>query len=254
MLHIFADPADMQGELLTIHGEEVRHMKNVLRLRPGDEVSVSNGVDSREYRYGIESYGEDADGQANALLRLRFVKEADVELPVQVTLFQGLPKQDKMDWIVQKCVELGVHEIVPVAMQRCVMKLTGERAGRRVERWQKIAEAAAMQSRRRIVPKIQEPLTMQEAVAYARQQCDLLLLPYELQKEDGSTRALFEEIRKGCIRRIGFFIGPEGGFAPSEAAAAEAAGAKPISLGRRILRTETAGMVVLSWLIYATEL
>lgn len=118
MLHIFVDPGAQQGDLLTVTGSEVNHICNVLRMQPGDEVAVSNGADAREYRYGIEELREDS-----VLLRLRFVKEAEVELPVRVTLFQGLPKADKMDWIVQKCVELGVGEIVPVSMERCIAKL-----------------------------------------------------------------------------------------------------------------------------------
>ena len=110
MLHIFADPADMQGELLTIRGSEVNHIRNVCRLQPGDEISVSNGMDAKEYRYGIEEIHEDS-----VVCRLRFIKDADVELPVKVYLFQGLPKADKMDMIVQKCTELGVCSVIPVA-------------------------------------------------------------------------------------------------------------------------------------------
>ena len=118
MTHLFVDPADMTGDTLIITGADYNHIKNVLRMRPGDELSVSNGTDSREYRYGIEEIREDG-----IVCRLRFIKEADVELPVRMTLFQGLPKGEKMEWIVQKCTELGVFSIVPVEMSRCVMKL-----------------------------------------------------------------------------------------------------------------------------------
>lgn len=248
MLHIFADPAQMRGDLLTVTGPDVNHIKNVLRLKPGDEISVRNGRDEREYRYGIEEIGD-----TQVLCRLRFVKEADVELPVKVTLFQGLPKSDKMDFIVQKCVELGVTRIVPVAMKRCVMKLDdGKRAAKKVARWQAIAESAAGQSRRGIIPEVCEPMSMEEAVKYARQNTELLILPYELQKDDGGTKALFEALRPG--QSVSVFIGPEGGFEPEEVELAKEAGAKPISLGKRILRTETAAMVVLSWLIYHFEI
>lgn len=252
MLHIFVNPADMQGELLTVRGREVNHMKNVMRLSPGDEVSVSNGTDRKEYRYGIESYGQAPDGSETALLRLRFIKDADVELPVRVTLYQGLPKGDKMDLIVQKCVELGVSRIVPVAMHRCVMKLAPEKAARKVERWQKIAEAAAMQSRRRIIPEVSLPVSMEQAAEEAEETSEVRLLPYELQENDGSTRERIEAVRSASSAAV--FIGPEGGFEPEEVALAEKAGFQPISLGRRILRTETAGMTVMAWFIYITEI
>ena len=117
MLHLFADPSDVQDELLTITGPEVNHIRNVMRLKPGEEISVSIGGDGKEYRYGIESYTEDS-----VLCRLRFVKDKEVELPVKVLLFQGLPKADKMDLIVQKALELGAAEIIPVSMERCVVK------------------------------------------------------------------------------------------------------------------------------------
>ncbi len=236
MLHLFADPADMQDGLLTITGSEVNHIRNVLRMKPGDELDVSNGTDAKEYRYGIEMM--DAE---KIVCRLRFVKDSDVELPVKVYLFQGIPKSDKMDLIVQKCVELGVFSVIPVSMERCVAKI-----------WQKIAEAAAMQSKRRVIPKVAPPMTMKEAVAFARDNTDVRILPYELMKEDGSTKALLESIRPGSS--VSVFIGPEGGFTTEEVAEAKEAGILPVSLGRRILRTETAGMTVLSWLIYILEI
>ena len=232
MLHLFADPADMQDGLLTITGSEVNHIRNVLRMKPGDELDVSNGTDAKEYRYGIEMM--DAE---KIVCRLRFVKDSDVELPVKVYLFQGIPKSDKMDLIVQKCVELGVFSVIPVSMERCVAK---------------IAEAAAMQSKRRVIPKVAPPMTMKEAVAFARDNTDVRILPYELMKEDGSTKALLESIRPGSS--VSVFIGPEGGFTTEEVAEAKEAGILPVSLGRRILRTETAGMTVLSWLIYILEI
>ena len=120
MLHLFADPADMQDGLLTITGSEVNHIRNVLRMKPGDELDVSNGTDAKEYRYGIEMM--DAE---KIVCRLRFVKDSDVELPVKVYLFQGIPKSDKMDLIVQKCVELGVFSVIPVSMERCVASGSG---------------------------------------------------------------------------------------------------------------------------------
>lgn len=266
MVHLFADPSEMQDDLLRITGKDYNHIRNVMRLKPGDEISVSNGVDRKEYRYGLEYYEKDA-----AVCRLRFVKEADVEPPVRIYLFQGLPKSDKMDFVVQKAVELGVFSIIPVRMDRCVMKLEGEKAAKRVSRWQSIAESAASQSRRRIIPEVHMPMSMQEAVNYAREKTDFRVVPYELQQDDGSTKELFENFRKELAERsapdgvskadtcddgcaVSIFIGPEGGFSPEEIAMAKEAGIRPVSLGRRILRTETAAMVVLSWLIYVLEI
>ena len=246
MLHIFVDPAQIQGDLLRVTGKDVNHIKNVMRLRPGDEISVRTGQDEREYRYGIEELTD-----REVVCRLRFVKESDVELPVKVYLFQGLPKADKMDMIVQKAVELGAAEIIPVQMHRSVVRLDGAKRAKRTQRWQTIAEAAAKQSRRAVVPLVREPMSMEEAVELARSCSDVRLLPYELQEADGSTRELMESVREGSS--VSVFIGPEGGFEPGGVGLAREAGILPISLGKRILRTETAALVVLSWLIYLFE-
>lgn len=247
MLHLFADPSDVQDELLTITGPEVNHIRNVMRLKPGEEISVSIGGDGKEYRYGIESYTEDS-----VLCRLRFVKDKEVELPVKVLLFQGLPKADKMDLIVQKAVELGAAEIIPVSMERCVVKLDAGKAAKKTARWQTIAESAASQSRRSIIPRILAPMSMKEAVEYAKEQTEVRVIPYELQEDDGSVKQYLESLKEG--RSVSIFIGPEGGFAPGEVELAKEAGIRPISLGRRILRTETAGLAILSWLIYILEI
>lgn len=247
MLHLFADPSDVQDELLTITGPEVNHIRNVMRLKPGEEISVSIGGDGKEYRYGIESYTEDS-----VLCRLRFVKDKEVELPVKVLLFQGLPKADKMDLIVQKAVELGAAEIIPVSMERCVVKLDAGKAARKTARWQTIAESAASQSRRSIIPGVLAPMSMREAVEYAKAQTEVRVIPYELQEDDGSVKQYLESLKEG--QSVSIFIGPEGGFTPAEVELAKEAGIRPISLGRRILRTETAGLAILSWLIYILEI
>lgn len=247
MLHLFADPSDVQDEFLTITGPEVNHIRNVMRLKPGEEISVSIGGDGKEYRYGIESYTEDS-----VLCRLRFVKEKEVELPVKVLLFQGLPKADKMDLIVQKAVELGAAEIIPVSMERCVVKLDAGKAAKKTARWQTIAESAASQSRRSIIPRVLAPMSMREAVEYAKEQTEVRVIPYELQEDDGSVKQYLESLKEG--QSVSIFIGPEGGFTPAEVELAKEAGIRPISLGRRILRTETAGLAILSWLIYILEI
>ena len=247
MLHIFVDPAQMKGDLLYVTGKDVNHIKNVMRLKKGDEISVRTGRDDREYRYGIEEFTD-----SEVVCRLRFVKEADVELPVKVYIFQGLPKADKMELIIQKAVELGAAEIIPVEMRRSVVKLDASKKAKKTQRWQAIAESAAKQSRRAVVPMVREPMTMEEAVRFAEQNTDVRLLPYELQEADGSTRDVMDGIREGSA--VSIFIGPEGGFDPAEVELAREAGIRPISLGKRILRTETAALVALSFLIYHFEI
>ena len=142
MYQFFVDPSQIQGTRIVITGEDVNHIKNVLRMKPGDEISVSNGADGKEYRCGIE---ELCAGQV--ICTLRFVKEEGLELPARVLLFQGLPKADKMELIIQKAVELGVCEVIPISCKRAVVKLDEKKAAGKIARWQKIAEAAAKQSR-----------------------------------------------------------------------------------------------------------
>lgn len=245
MYRFFVEPSQIQGSRIVITGNDVNHIKNVLRMKIGEEIAASNGMDDREYRCGIEEFTEDA-----VICTLRFIKEAAVELPCRIYLFQGLPKADKMELIVQKAVELGVYQIIPVAAKRCVVRLDDKKAAGKVSRWQGIAEAAAKQSKRAIIPQLHPVMTWKEAVAYARE-LDVRLIPYELAGDMQHTRELLEQIRPG--QSVAVFIGPEGGFEESEIQTAVEAGIEPVTLGKRILRTETAGMTVLSWLGYLLE-
>ena len=165
-------------------------------------------------------------------------------------LFQGLPKNDKMEWIIQKTVELGVYEVIPVAMKNCVVKLDDKKAKSKVTRWQAIAESAAKQSKRSLIPEVKMPMSYKEAVAYAKK-LDVKLVPYENEDGMAGTKAAMEQIKKG--ESIAVFIGPEGGFDPSEIALAKEEGMHLVSLGKRILRTETAGLATLSILMYHIE-
>ena len=245
MYQFFVEPSQIQGTRVVITGNDVNHIKNVLRMQPGEESAVSNGEDGKEYRCGIEELYED-----EIVCTLRFVKEDGVELPSKIYLFQGLPKADKMELIVQKAVELGVYEVIPVATKRAVVKLDEKKAKSKVARWQTIGEAAAKQSKRRIVPKIHTPMSFKEAVNYAKE-CQVKLIPYELAEGIGKTRELIGGLKPG--QDIAIFIGPEGGFEESEIQFALENDIEPITLGKRILRTETAGFTVLSWIIYQLE-
>ena len=245
MYHFFVEPSQICGKQITITGEDVNHIKNVLRMKIGDELSVSNGIDGRDYRCGITDITED-----DVSCELRFIKEDGLELPSKVTLFQALPKADKMEFIIQKCVELGVYKIVPVAAHRCVVRLDDKKAESKTARWQMIAEAAAKQSKRAVIPEVHLPVTMREAVGMASAM-DVKLIPYELAKGMKHTREMIDSIRPG--QSVAIFIGPEGGFEDDEIGDALAAGIEPVTLGRRILRTETAGMTVMSWIMYDLE-
>lgn len=245
MYQFFVEPSQIQGKRIVITGGDVNHIRNVLRMKIGEEIAVSNGTDGKEYRCGIEEFTED-----EVICTLRFVKEDGLELPARVTLFQGLPKADKMEFIVQKMVELGAYRIVPVATKRAVVKLDEKKAKTRVGRWQAIAEAAAKQSKRRIVPQVGEVCTMKEALVQAASM-DLKLIPYELSEGMAKTRELIEKAAPG--QEIAIFIGPEGGFEEAEVSMAMEAGFVPVTLGKRILRTETAGLTVMAWLMYRLE-
>lgn len=247
MYQFFVEPGQINtnDKRVIITGADVNHIKNVLRMRVGEELAVSNGQDGREYRCGILDFTENT-----VECELRFIKEDAVELPVKVTLFQGLPKADKMELIIQKAVELGVTEIVPVATKRCVVKLDDKKAASKIARWQSIAEAAAKQSKRGIIPRVC-PVQSFKAALEAASGMDVRLIPYELAEGMERTRELFSAIRPG--QGVAVFIGPEGGFEESEIALAGEMGVESITLGKRILRTETAGMTVLAWIGYLME-
>lgn len=247
MHRFFVSPGQIRVEerTVTITGPDVNHIRNVLRMKAGEELDVTDGQDGREYRCAVRAFGEDFVD-----CELRFIREEGVELPGRIHLFQGIPKADKMELIIQKSVELGVYRILPVETRRCVVKLDEKRAGTRTVRWQQISESAAKQSRRGIIPEVTAPLTFRKALELA-EGMDLKLIPYELAEGMERTRQLVESVRPG--QDIAVFIGPEGGFDEAEIRAAEERGIEPITLGKRILRTETAPLTVLSWLMYRLE-
>ncbi len=244
MQRFFVTPDQVGEDKIRIQGSDVNHMKNVLRMRPGEEVMVSDG-NNRQYRCRVEDYPE-----GEAVLAILEAGLVDTELPSRIYLFQGLPKQEKMELIVQKAVELGVCQVIPVQTRRCVVKLDAKKAAKKVQRWQQIAESAAKQAGRGYIPAVSEVMTFQEALAFS-EALDIRLIPYELADGMEGTRKILDGIRPG--QSVGIFIGPEGGFEKEEVGRAVEAGALPITLGKRILRTETAGIAVLSILMYRLE-
>ena len=250
MYHFFTETELFTETEVTIVGSDVNHIKNVLRMKPGEKVLISDGK-------GINYFCELTEIGAEEVKAVILPDEVeDTELPVEVVLYQGLPKGDKMELIIQKCVELGVSRIVPVDMDRCVMKLDAKKEGNKIKRWFGVSESAAKQSKRMIVPEISGVMKYKAAIEEAKR-ADLALVPYEAAETlDGAggmelTRKLIGGLKPG--QKCAIFIGPEGGFADAEIDLARESGFKTITLGKRILRTETAGMFVLSAIGYALE-
>lgn len=247
MFQFFVDKAQIHEEegLAFINGADVNHICNVLRMRTGEQFYVTDGVSKGKYLCALKSASEE---QVVCDI-VRSIPESS-ELPCEITLYQGLPKADKMELIIQKAVELGVSRIVPVSTKRSIVKLDDKKAGAKISRWQGIAEAAAKQSKRDVIPQIGDVMTLKEALKEAAE-LEISMMPYENAEGMAFTRSLLEKIVPG--QRIAIFIGPEGGFDDSEVEAALAQGTQPVTLGRRILRTETAGLAMLSMLVYVLE-
>lgn len=240
MHRFFVDRSQISGEVVTISGEDLKHIKNVLRLKEGEEVSICDGEEN-DYVAVIDSI----DSQ-EVMLSIVDSFKSKGEAPIKLKLYQGLPKGDKMELIVQKCTELGVSEIVPMATKRAVVKLSDEKKiAKKLERWQKIAEEAAKQSKRGRIPLVDRLVTLKEAVSELGED-ELALMLYESESENSLKKAL----RGYDGKTVSVFVGPEGGFEESEAEMLKAAGAKVVSLGNRILRTETAGLVASAVIMY----
>ncbi len=244
MQHFFVTPSQVKEEGIYIEGSDVNHMKNVLRMRCGEELVVNDG-NNRRYRCAVDGYEED-----KVFLRILEEKTVDTELSSRIYLFQGLPKQDKMELIVQKAVELGAYQIIPVSTRRSVVKLDEKKAQKKAERWQQIAVSAAKQAGRGYIPEVAPVVSYRQAVERAKE-LDVILIPYELERGMRATKEIIEAVRPG--QSVAVFIGPEGGFEKDEVELAVSCGAKAVSLGRRILRTETAGLAALAVLMFHLE-
>lgn len=246
MYHFFVKPEQIGEHEIQITGGDVNHIRNVLRMTAGEQISVSSGENATQYRCEITELAPEY-----VTAKIMWAQDADTELPAKIFLFQGLPKNDKMELIIQKAVELGAYEIIPMATKRAVVKLDKKKEESKRKRWNAISESAAKQSKRMIVPQIKEVMTFSQAVSYAQKVCTKRIIPYEMAEGIGETKRIFSEIGAGDC--VAVFIGPEGGFDEKEIELAKEAGIAPVTLGRRILRTETAGMTVLSILMFCLE-
>ena len=245
-MHCFyTEKENITGSQVRIVGADVNHIRNVLRMEAGEEIVVCDG-EGTFHTCAIRQVSKE-----EIETEILESKEAETELPVKITLFQGLPKKDKMELIIQKAVELGVGEIVPVSTRFCVAKIEdAKKEKKKLERWQEIARAAAKQSGRGVIPQVKPVMTLKEALQ-AASQMDESVIPYE--KAEGMKAASGEIKKMAKCQSVGIFIGPEGGFAVEEIERAKEAGSVPISLGKRILRTETAGLCILSVLMFEIE-
>lgn len=249
MYHFYTDRTNIGSDRVFITGEDFNHIRNVLRMKIGEELIVCD-CEGTDYLCKIAGY------EANTVIaEIIESTETASELGTKIVLFQGLPKKDKLELIIQKAVELGAGEIIPVMTRRVIVKLNdAKKEERKLERWQMIAESAAKQSGRGIIPKVRKVMSMKEALDYARQ-LEVNLIPYENADNSDSgmdnSRAIIHDLHDK--KSVGIFIGPEGGFEESEVREAIDAGFKCISLGKRILRTETAGIAVLSVIMFELD-
>jgi len=245
MPKFFAEKENITENSIVLDGEEAKHITKVLRMGVGDCITVCDGCGT-DYEAEIESVEKN-------LLTAKILESSPSlsESRLRITLYQCLPKASKMEYVIQKCTELGIFKIIPCISDRCVVKLNSEAdEKKKVERWQAVAKAAAKQSGRGIIPQIGMPVSFRAAIEEMRTQ-DLAFVPYE--NESGTT--LKNVLRNSeDVTSAAFIIGPEGGFSEEEIALARKSGMESVSLGKRILRTETAAEVVLSMMNYEFEL
>lgn len=243
MYHFFVSEEQINGENAYIEGSDVNHIANVLRMKPGEELLISVRGDW-DYLCKIVDIETDR-------VNLKVLESMEQrELPVNITLLQGIPKSDKLEMIIQKAVELGVSEIMPVKTKRVVVKIDEKKVDTKVNRWNAIAESAAKQSKRSIIPKVHEPMSIDNALEIVKD-FGVKLIPYENADGIDKTRKILDNMDK--TKNIAVFIGPEGGFEESEVERIKNSGFEVITLGKRILRTETAGLALLSNIMIRLE-
>ena len=243
MHNFFIKKEDFIGNKVKIDGADFNHIKNVLRMKQGEQFFVS--FDGKSSLCELDCFENDC-----AIATVIEKDFADTSLPIEIYLFQGLPKSDKLELVIQKAVELGVYQIIPVQMERCIAKIENNKVKQKTERFNSIAESSAKQSKRTIIPTVSQPLSFKSALEMAKG-LDLFLIPYENEQGILSTKNALSKIKKGD--KVGILIGPEGGFSPAEIDLAREVGLS-ISLGKRILRTETASITALSMLMLYAEM
>lgn len=248
MPKFFITNLSKQNETITIKGTDVNHIKNVLRKKQGETITICNSEDAKDYLCEIEKIEEKA-----ITCKIKKELETNAEPHIKITIFQGLPKADKMELIIQKAVELGCYDITPVEMKRCVVKLADKDKKKKLERWQKIAEVAAKQSGRNRIPKINEVKSIQN-ICNLFPEYDIVIVAYENEKENKLKQEIEKLKEKQTDNlKIGILIGPEGGIDNTEIEWFQQNNAKQVTLGSRILRTETVALYMLSIILYELD-
>ena len=245
MPKFFVKNNQVEDNKITILGDDVNHIANVLRMKVGDEIQICNTDTTENYNVELNEFSKDS-----IVCKVLEKIASEAESSINLKIFQGIPKSDKMELIIQKSTELGVKAIVPVEMERCISKINGKDEKKKIERWQKISEVAAKQSGRDIIPKIEHVIKIKEISEHVSEY-DMIIVPYE-KAEGYSFKDAIEElkIKDNKNLNIGIVIGPEGGYEPSEVELLQNAGAKVVTLGKRILRTETVALAMASVIMY----
>lgn len=246
MNKFFIDPKQINQEEITILGEDVNHIKNVLRLGVKDKIVVCDKEAGQSYQCMIEKMNQE-DIKCHILNKITTTMESDL----YIHIFQGLPKSDKLEWIIEKCTEIGVKEITPVIMKRCVVKLNDQDQAKKRERWKRIAEGAAKQSKRDAILLVNPIINFQNILENIKDY-DIVIVAYENEREHTLKKVLHSMLQKNK-NKIAVIIGPEGGIDEQEIALCQEKNIIPVTLGKRILRTETAPLVVASNILYEWE-
>lgn len=250
MPKFFVNNNQIEDEKITIIGEDVKHIVSVLRLKIDDEILICDKQNGISYNTKIDEILKE-----KVICKIECESTDIVESNIKVSIFQGLPKADKMEYIIQKCTELGAVEFIPVALKRCIVKLSGKDEEKKIERWQKIAEVAAKQSGRDIIPDVKNVINLGKLKEFVSE-FDLFIVAYEAEKES-TLKAILQKYKEGISEnievKIGVVVGPEGGLDIEEVEALKESGAKIITLGNRILRTETAPIAIVSNIMYEFE-
>ena len=246
MPKFFVKTNQINKNRITLYEDDVNHIANVLRKQIGEKINICNMDTSENFLCKIKEISKE-----NIECEIIKTLKSETESSIDITIFQGLPKAEKMELIIQKCTELGVNTFVPVQMERCIVKLDTKSEIKKLDRWKKIAETAAKQSGRDIIPKVENIINLQKLL-YSIHKYDIVLLAYENEKENTLKNALNTVKGKENLK-IGVIIGPEGGIEEKEVEQLVKAGAQRITLGKRILRTETVGIVISSIITYELE-
>ncbi len=246
MPKFFVKSEQIYDDKITLVGEDVKHIGNVLRKQIDDEINICNKDTSQNFLCQIIQIT-----QENIVCKILKKLENETESNIDITIFQGLPKAEKMELIIQKCTELGVKTFVPVQMERCIVKLDEKSEAKKIERWQKIAETAAKQSGRNSIPEVKNVINFKK-ICNLIEKYDIVLLAYENETEC-TLKSELKKLKEKQNLKIGVIIGPEGGIEEHEVEELVMSGATKITLGKRILRTETVGIVVSSIILYELE-